>query len=198
MSRIRFDKSADKNPDEKEESKKQSEFEILSQIVQELEKDLKGQHDWKRALKNELKRQMLSESLIKHLSDETEIKNFIEAFKDSRNLQICFIIDVTGSIARYYDNFKNQVLSAILDAALSAVNQGRKRYAYIGYRERSEDPKDYEFHQFTDNIAEIREAIRNTIPEGGADSAEDVEFALDLFVKKILFNRVVINKEQTI
>ena len=45
---------------------------------------------------------------------------------------------------------------------------------------------------FTDNIDTIREAIRNTEPDGGDDTAKDVEFALDLFVKKILFNRVVI------
>lgn len=169
---------------------KPSEFQLLTQLVEELDKDLSSSNklNFKKALKDELGRQNLSTSLLEHLKDERELKSFIDAFKDARNLQICFLIDVTGSIAKYYDNFKNQVLTAILDAVLSDVNKGSKRYAYIGYRERNED---YEFHQFTENIDEIREAIRNTKPEGGGDTAEDVEFALDLFVKKILFNRKV-------
>jgi hypothetical protein len=179
------------------DAKEPSDFELLKQIVNEIEKDLKNtkNFNFEKALQNEFKQRKWSLSLLEHLKNEEELKNFIDAFKDAQNLQICFLIDVTASIKKYYDNFKNQVLTAILDAVLSDVNSGSKRYAYIGYRERNED---HEFFQLTNDLAQIRDAIRNTEPKGGGDDAEDVEFALDLFTKKIQFNRAVIQKINTL
>lgn len=81
----------------------------LWQIVDKLEQELKNCEYLKRALKDESFRQNLSTSLLDHLKCESELKTFIDYFKDARNLQICFIIDVTKTSR----HFKNQI--AILD-----------------------------------------------------------------------------------
>ena len=128
--------------------------------------------------------------LLEYLKDKKELTTFIDAFKDALNMQICFIIDITKNETPHYHQFVNQLVSDILD---TGWKKSPKRCAYIGYRERNEE---HEFHQFTDNIAEIREAIRKTeFSGGGGDTAEDVEFALELFTKKIKFNRRVISNE---
>lgn len=178
------------------DSCKPSEFELLAQIVDEIEKDLKNTKNLNliKALQNELRRRNQTSSLIEHIKNDEELKRFIDAFKDACKIQICFIIDITKNETPHYHHFVNQLVSDILDAAVRSYSRSISlRCAYIGYRERNEE---YEFHQFTDNIAEIREAIRKTeFGGGGSDTAEDVEFALDLFINEVVFNRRVISNE---
>lgn len=138
-----------------------TDFENLSDIVEEICKDL-GKNDSERLdqlIKSRYKQRYLANPLLNFLTNETELNRFVTAFQDAQNIQICFIIDVTSSMANHYANFKNQVFGAIMDGIVSTVNHGQKRYAYIGYRERNES---HEFVQFTDNLNVVRNAIKNT------------------------------------
>ena len=59
-----------------------------------------------------------------------------------------------------------------------------KRFAYIGYRERDED---FDFVQLDERPDIIKAAIANANFKGGGDAAEDVEFGLDLVIRKLNF-----------
>lgn len=163
-------------------------FNTLSDIIDEIEKGL-GEIDQiklKKILVDEARKNKLDTHIISYLTDETELSHFVRAFKDALNIQICFLIDTTASMSAHYENFKNQVFGSIMEGLLSAVNQGEKRYAFLGYRERNEE---HEFVQFTHELDEIRRAIREAKPRGGGDAAEDVEHALKLFVENISFKK---------
>lgn len=163
-----------------------SEFEVVRDLVDAIESGIGSANAdrLRRLLENRAHSSSINKELMDYLADETELNHFVEAFKDARNLQICFIIDITGSFLRHSENFKNNILGAIIDGVMRAVNKSKKRYAYIGYRERDED---HDLVNFTEELSDVTTAIRNAKIEGGGDDAEDVEFAFDLFIKNINF-----------
>lgn len=134
-------------------------FNVLSDLIEELNSDL-GETEYKmvkKMLDDKMIKSKLNTEILDYLKDYTEMKRFVSAFKDACNIQICFIIDITGSMNKYYDNFKNKVFGSIIDGVLSAVNKGNKRYAFIGYRERDES---HVFVQLTSDLDVVRKAIK--------------------------------------
>ena len=122
---------------------------------------------------------------VANLVNESEFMSSSENTK-SRTVQICFLIDIT--VNKYSRPNKNGLILKIVDAALVATSRYKCRLSYIGYRERNEK---HEFHQFTDDVEHIREAIKNTKMSGGGETVSDVEFAFELFTKKINFQQKV-------
>lgn len=122
--------------------------------------------------------------ISKYLSTDTDLSKFVAAFKEALNLQICFIIDCTGSIAKH-KGFKNNIFGLIMDALLDFMNnESSRRYAFIGYRERDENN---EFHDFSFDKDKIMDKIKNVSLTGGGDDCEDVEYALEKFCNEINF-----------
>ena len=121
----------------------------------------------------------------KYFASLNEFQNFKKEFEKALKLQVCFIIDVTGSMS-HHENFKSKVFGLIMDALFEFMNQrSEKRYAFIGYRERDEKNIIYDF---TDNIEVIKRQINDATLEGGDDAPEDVEHALKMFCDEINFN----------
>lgn len=75
-----------------------SDFEIISQIINEIDEDLDkaDKNKLKALIESEARKRNLDENILNFLSEETELKDFVKAFKDACNIQICFLIDVTG------------------------------------------------------------------------------------------------------
>lgn len=136
-------------------------FNTLGDIVEEIRVNLEqvDQNKLQRLLLNEARKKKLDAGIIDYLTSETDLKRFIEAFQDARNIQICFVIDTTGSMRKHYDNFKNHVFGSIIEGIVSGVNKGEKRYAFVGYRERNEP---HEFVQFTDDIEKVSSKMDST------------------------------------
>lgn len=118
------------------------------------------------------------------INSDPNLDKFVYAFSDAKNIQICFLVDVTASM-KDFDILKKSVITQVISKLFDLKISGARRFSYIGYRERDEE---YEFEQFKeDNKQKVYEAIKKSKMKGGGDMAEDVEFAFELFVKKLAY-----------
>ncbi len=135
--------------------------------------------------KYEMLKNLPPDKFGKYFASLNEFKNFKEEFKNAMKIQVCFIIDVTGSMSNH-KNFKSKIFGLIMDALFEFMNaSSQKRYSFIGYRERDEENV---ITDFTDDIEKIKKQINDVKLEGGADAPEDVEYALKMFCDEINFN----------
>ena len=132
---------------------------------------------------------MNPDKLNEYFAKHPQFKSFWKEYENALNLQVCFMIDVTGSMANY-SSFKNNTIGLILDSLFEFMNKKSiKRYAFIGYRERDEKPLEpFIFKQFTNNLSEIRKQMSEVKLEGGGDAPEDVELAFKTFCEEIEFD----------
>ena len=114
---------------------------------------------------------------------KTDFNLFIEyekeIFKDT-NLDIMFIMDLTGSMSMWLNEAKKSVNSIIEEIADN--NPGSKiRLSFIGYRDYTE-PKQIRIYnniEFNDNIKEFNKFLSGLDCYGGGDEPEDVVGALN-------------------
>lgn len=122
-----------------------------------------------------------------YFSSHQEFAKFKKDFENAMNLQICFIMDISGSMSPH-STFTNKVITLVLDALLEFMNKkSKKRYAFIGYTERDE-PNNV-CHDFSDDVNKIRKEIEDVKLTGGGDNPEDVENALKTFCDEINFDQ---------
>ena len=101
-----------------------------------------------------------------------------EIFKDT-NLDIMFIMDLTGSMGVWLEEAKNNIKSIIEE--IIDNNPGSKiRVSFIGYRDYLEinEERKYNSKEFTEDINEIYDFISKLSCWGGGDVPEDVVGAL--------------------
>lgn len=136
----------------------------------------------KKKLTDKLRVKRCDEKIIKAVSEETDLKKMINSLMTAARIQICFLVDVTGSMASH-SKATNQFVALVTKAVLECgIPNAQFKYAYLGYRERNEN---YELRQFTEDSEKIVNAIRDTERTGGDDGCEDVEFAF-----KTLFDEI--------
>ena len=108
------------------------------------------------------------------LLEEYEIK----IFKDT-NLDIMFIMDLTGSMSTWLNEAKKNIKNIIEE--IIDNNPGSKiRMSFIGYRDFLEinEKRKYESQEFTENIEEFNNFLSKLDCSGGGDEPEDVIGAL--------------------
>lgn len=160
-----------------------SDLTIIDEIIKDIDIKNYSQDELRKHFENEGRKKKLSENVMNYLLAESDLKRFVTEFQRARNVQICFMIDVTGSMSSH-ENFKNNIIAQIIDVVMENVSDSKKHYGYIGYRERNEDNA---FVQMTNDLDEVRNAIKNEKLSGGDDAAEDVEHAFELFSRNIRF-----------
>ena len=160
---------------------------ILQDAIDELtetEKNAFGNEKLQRFLLNKLKAKNCDQAIIDCVASETDMSKMISALKDSANIQICFLVDVTGSMKNFAEA-TNKFVTLLSEAVLESKLKAKFRYAYIGYREQNET---FELMPFTDDYSKIKKAIRDTKLEGGDDSCEDVQFGFQTLFDEIIFD----------
>ena len=108
------------------------------------------------------------------LLEEYEIK----IFKDT-NLDIMFIMDLTGSMSIWLNEAKKSIKNIIEE--ITDNNPGSKiRMSFIGYRDFLEinEKRKYDSQEFTENIEEFNNFLSKLDCNGGGDEPEDVIGAL--------------------
>ena len=126
------------------------------------------------------------DELSNYFVNNGKFSKFKADFEQCLNIQVCFLIDITGSM-HSYQKFTNKIVGLIIDTLFEFMNnQSKKRYAFIGYRERDEENV---HHDFTDDLKKIRDMIAKVDLEGGGDDSEDVENAFKLFLDDITFDQ---------
>jgi len=90
-------------------------------------------------------------------------------------VDICFIMDITGSMSSYVTQAKASI-QGILQYFASGKAAERKykfRFAFVGYRDHK-DANQYEVKDFTSDPDEMTRFIEAIVCSGGGDAAEDV------------------------
>ena len=87
------------------------------------------------------------------------------------NLDVCFLLDCTGSMQSYIDRAKNKIKD-IIEEVKQQYPESEIHVGIVGYRD-FDNPK-FEVLQFTPNIPIARDFIDKIRAFGGADCAEDV------------------------
>ena len=102
----------------------------------------------------------------------------MKIFKDA-NLDIMFIMDLTGSMGIWLNETKKSVKKIIEE--ITDNNPGSKiRISFIGYRDFRDknEKRKYDSHEFTENIGEFNNFLMTLDCNGGGDEPEDVVGAL--------------------
>ena len=109
--------------------------------------------------------------------------NFLEeyekkVFKDT-NLDLMFIMDLTGSMGIWLDEAKKSIQDIIEE--ITENNPGSKiRLSFVGYKDFNsvEEKRNYNSKEFTENIKQITDYINTLGCYGGGDIPEDIVGAL--------------------
>jgi len=97
------------------------------------------------------------------------------------NLDVCFMLDCTGSMQSYIDRAKNKIKDIIEEVKLQYP--GTEIYiGFVGYRDF--DTPEFDILPFTPNLEYARDFIDKVRARGGADCPEDVNGGF----QKALFN----------
>ena len=99
-------------------------------------------------------------------------------FKDT-NLDIMFIMDLTGSMSIWLNEAKKSIKNIIEE--ITDNNPGSKiRISFIGYRDflEKDEKREYDTQEFTENIDEFNQFISKLDCNGGGDEPEDIVGAL--------------------
>eukprot|EP00443_Scrippsiella_acuminata_P037234 CAMPEP_0115193286 /NCGR_PEP_ID=MMETSP0270-20121206/13474_1 /TAXON_ID=71861 /ORGANISM="Scrippsiella trochoidea, Strain CCMP3099" /LENGTH=632 /DNA_ID=CAMNT_0002606547 /DNA_START=54 /DNA_END=1949 /DNA_ORIENTATION=- len=106
------------------------------------------------------------------------IGRVIEAYEQAERLNVCFVVDCTGSMSRHIDAVKTQIRWIVheLRARLPSM---QLHLAFVGYRDHC-DACRVEVLPFTRSVDEFRDFVAGMrATGGGGDGPEDVHGALE-------------------
>jgi hypothetical protein len=123
----------------------------------------------------------MSESL-KQLVSKSSHQNHAASSKSmatnpEKNVDLCFVIDATGSMGPYIDQVKNKVSNIITEVQKNYPGF-EFRIAVVGYRDFDQGDKSFEVKPFCRDPKEIENFLRELVPRGGDDGPEDVNGAI--------------------
>ncbi len=104
----------------------------------------------------------------------------------AREVDLCFLVDVTGSMSPYIAGVRdsiNDIVDDLLNSSLSENAVEDLRIAFVGYRDFGDGEKQFTLFPFTDNVADFRDFVAATQASGGANVPEDVCGGLDESLK---------------
>ncbi|XP_028401291.1 alpha-protein kinase vwkA-like [Dendronephthya gigantea] len=110
---------------------------------------------------------------------KVRIHQLFETMKSSQTVDVCFLIDCTGSMDPYIDQVKLKI-DALVAHCKTIFDDLNLRVAFVGYRDHydgdrvCDDEERIISLQFTDNIANFRSFVSIIKVYGGGDAAEDV------------------------
>ena len=109
------------------------------------------------------------------ISKKQEINS--KNMKTFQTIDICFMVDCTGSMALLIEEAKNTILNMINRMKEKFKHSNSIRMAFIGYRDVGDNDLRFEIFAFTDNIEELKMKITMISATGGADECEDINGA---------------------
>ncbi len=105
-------------------------------------------------------------------------------------LDLLFILDTTGSMGEEIQRLKSTI--DLINLNLSSLNiHPQIRYGMVLYRDR-DDEYDTKVVPFTSRLDAFREALDSVTADGGGDTPEDLQAALDAALHQMSWNRKAI------
>lgn len=115
-----------------------------------------------------------------------EKKSKKNAKKERETIEVCFVLDTTGSMGGLIEGAKQKVWS-IANEILSTKPVPNLRIGLIGYRDRK-DAYVTQVHDLSEDIDDIYAKLMKFQAQGGGDTPESVNQALHEAVTKIKWN----------
>jgi vacuolar-type H+-ATPase subunit D/Vma8 len=104
--------------------------------------------------------------------------------EEKTSLDLLFVMDITGSMGFYIEQAKENVLE-IINRIITECPGIDINLGFIGYRDIEElETGNYIDINFTKNYTNVKEIIQNVYADGGADTPEDVSWAMENALNK--------------
>ena len=118
-------------------------------------------------IKNSIEPETLRQTKI--INRKQEIEEILNLSKAQSAIDVCFLMDCTGSMRMYVNATKTQIRS--LTKTITFLYSTKPRIAFVGYRD-IDDPM--EILDFTDVEEEFEKYLNQIQARGGDDTCEDV------------------------
>lgn len=97
--------------------------------------------------------------------------------KPEQILDLCLIMDCTGSMASWIEHCKETLLT-VIDSTVARDPTCKVRTAFVGYRDFGDGMGLFDLHDFSYDADKVKEFISNCTAKGGGDFPEDVQGAI--------------------
>ena len=114
---------------------------------------------------------------------QTKIANLFAELKKAEKVDICFMLDATGSMSSYIAEAKN-VIHKVIDKLKQRFQDFELRAAFVGYRDHSDGPKRVTVYDFDQNIDSFKTFVSNVEATGGQDQCEDIFGGLEVNINR--------------
>ena len=109
------------------------------------------------------------------------------AKKETPQIEVCFVLDTTGSMSSLIEGAKRKIWSIANDVA-GAKPTPEVKFGLIGYRDRK-DAYITKVYDLTDDIDSIHDKLTEFRAQGGGDTPESVNQALNEAVTKMSWDK---------
>jgi hypothetical protein len=118
---------------------------------------------------------------------EEIISKTLDNIKRSMQVDLCFVLDSTGSMRRYIDATKDCILQVVNHMELT--NPSLKLWVGLCcYRDHCDGDNRLQFFEFSDSYSKFKSYLSKVKATGGGDGPEDVLGGLDAAVDKMKWN----------
>ena len=192
--------------------------------IKRLDATLKNEEEQRKRLEEEYRRQLFTVEATRQASKtdlknaearllelktkQAKIANIFAELKKAEKVDICFLLDATGSMdpyisitfilsyffkpkynkyAMFYEDEAKNVIHRIIDKLKSRFNDFELRASFVGYRDHSEGLKRITVQGFSENIDSFKTFVSKVEAMGGSDQCEDVFGGLEVKKTNILF-----------
>ena len=177
--------------------KKQKALEEISELSATLQREeaerVKLDEDYKKKLytaqeTREASRTALNraEARLKELEiKKIKIANLFHELKQAEKVDICFMLDATGSMDSYIAEAKT-VIHRITDSLRKRFQDFQLRVAYVGYRDHSDGADRVTVLDFSENKDKFKTFVSSVEAKGGDDQCEDIFGGLEVSKERVM------------
>ena len=124
----------------------------------------------------------LKERVAKAEAYRYKISNLFHELKQAEKVDLCFLVDSTGSMQTYIDQTKS-VIYKITTKMMTKFQNFALRFSFVGYRDISDGSKRVEVFDFSNKEKNFRAFVDCLKATGGADECEDIFGGLEEVIK---------------
>ena len=102
-----------------------------------------------------------------------QISNLLKRLKGAQCVDLCFMVDCTGSMDRYIAEVKGKIQDLVEDIRRKFTSL-KLFISFVGYRDHSDGANRITFLDFSQSVPIFKEFVENVRVGGGGDEPEDV------------------------
>ncbi|KAI1695648.1 alpha-protein kinase vwkA [Ditylenchus destructor] len=136
---------------------------------------------------------------------QASVANVLKILNASRNVQLCFLVDVTGSMATYINGVRDsifKIVEKLTEKHVTFAGRGtaiakKVSLAFVGYRDFC-DANQFELLPFTESAEDFRQFCSKISASGGGDLPEDVFGGLKKAISELMTSQCALRSSFTL